>query len=113
MLRVASSGADNGFVQWRWSQTLAAFRPVSLNAASTSSRFIAPIGSTPSNPASFMARNFSSTEPFTPIVEYMMALRRLRFEAALDAGANAAAAAAPIVIFRNDRRFIARFFAGW
>jgi hypothetical protein len=29
-----------------------------------------------------MALNFSSTVPFTPIVEYMIALRRLRFGAA-------------------------------
>jgi hypothetical protein len=53
-----------------------------------------------------MALNFSSTDPFTPMVEYMMALRKLRFEAAVEAGTNAAAAAAAAVIFRNDRRFI-------
>ena len=58
------------------------------------------------NPASFIARNFSSTEPFTPIVEYMMALRRFRFAAAGAAAVKAAAAALPIIIFKNDRRFI-------
>lgn len=51
------------FSQWVWQQTLAACRPVALNAASTSSRFMPPIGSTPSNPASFMTRNFSRTCP--------------------------------------------------
>src|SRR5438067_1590800 len=96
-----------------WSQTLAACRPVSLKAASTSSRFMALIGSTPSNPASFMARNFSSTEPFTPIVEYMIALRRFRFDAVEAAGAKAAAAAFPMVIFRNDRRFIDDYARIW
>src|SRR5205814_9106221 len=104
--RVLLSGADNGFTQWIWSQTLAAFRPVYLNAARTSSLSMPPIGSTPLNPASFMTRYFSSTEPFTPIVEYMIALRRLRFEAAEADGTKAAAAALATVIFRNDRRFI-------
>src|SRR5438105_4782552 len=93
-----------------WSQTLAACSPVSLKAASTSSRFMAPIGSTPSNPASFMTLTFSSTEPFTPMVEYMMALRRFRFgfevDAAEAAEAKANAAAPAIVILRNDRRFM-------
>src|SRR2546430_7471752 len=65
-----------------------------------------PIGSPPSNPASFMTRNFSSTGPFTPIVEYMIALRRLRFEAAEADGRKAVAAAVAAAIFRNDRRFI-------
>src|SRR5439155_19205318 len=69
-----------------------------------------PIGSTPSNPASFMTRYFSSTEPFTPIVEYMIALRRLRFEAAEADGKTAAAAALAAVIFRKDRRFIKVWF---
>jgi hypothetical protein len=81
-LRVASSGAESGFTQCVWQQTLAARKPVAWNAARTSSRSIPPIGSTPSNPASFMARNFSRTLPFRPMVEYMMALRRLRLGAA-------------------------------
>jgi hypothetical protein len=81
-LRVASSAAESGFSQCVWQQTLAAASPVSLKAAITSSRFIPPIASTPSNPASFIARNFSSTLPFTPIVEYMIALRKFRFGAA-------------------------------
>src|SRR5687767_11145521 len=93
-----------------WSHTLAAFRPVSFKAASTASRSIAPMGSTPSNPASFIARNFWSTEPFTPIVEYIIALRRFRFGAAEEYGVKAVAAAAVvatfIVILTKDRRFI-------
>src|SRR5262245_5586397 len=67
-----------------------------------------PIGSTPSNPACFIARNFSSTEPFTPIVEYIMALRSLRVEAAETVGVIASVTTPPAVIFRNDRRFITR-----
>src|SRR5207248_1655789 len=71
-----------------------------------SSRSMPPIGSTPSNPASFMTRYFSSTEPFTPIVECMIALRKLRFEAAAADGRTAVAAALAAAILRNDRRFI-------
>src|SRR5436190_12087583 len=66
-----------------------------------------PIGSTPSKPASFMARNFSSTLPFTPMVEYMMALRRLRLGGAdLAFGRNAVVAAMPAVTFKKERRFM-------
>src|SRR5215213_9665278 len=73
----------------------------------TSSRFMPPIGSTPSKPASFMARNFSSTLPFTPMVEYMMALRRLRLGTADRAfGRNAVVAAMPAVTFKKERRFM-------
>jgi hypothetical protein len=36
--------------------------------------------------------NFSRIEPFTPIVEYMIALRRSRFGAALRVGAKVSAA---------------------
>src|SRR5204862_179774 len=59
---------------------------------------------------SFMTRYFSSTEPFAPIVEYMIALRRLRFEAAEADGRTAVAAALAAVILRNDRRFIINSF---
>ena len=52
----------------------------------------------------FMTRNFSSTEPFTPMVEYMIALRRLRFAAAEE---DNAAAPAPIAVsFKNVLLFI-------
>src|SRR5205809_2048629 len=57
-----------------------------------------------------MTRYFSSTEPFAPIVEYMIALRRLRFEAAEADGRTAAAAALAAAIFRKDRRFIINSF---
>src|SRR6185503_2159280 len=60
----------------------------------------------PSKPASFIARNFSSTDPFTPMVEYMMALRRSRLDAADAAGAKAAVVALAMVSLRKDRRFI-------
>ena len=66
---------------------------------------MAPIGSTPANPASFMARNFSRTDPFTPMVEYMIALRRSRGGAAQPAGTSTAAAA-PVVSWRKVRRFM-------
>jgi hypothetical protein len=60
---------------------------------------------TPSNPASFMARNLSRTVPFMPMVESMMALRRWRLAAAAGAcGRKAAVAAASAVIFRKERR---------
>jgi len=78
----------------------------------TSSRLIPPMGSTPSKPAAFIARNRSKTEPFRPIVEYMIALRKLRLGVAQDPwGPNVATAAAPIVTFRNERRLIICFIS--
>jgi hypothetical protein len=40
------------------------------------------------------------------MVEYMIALRKLRFDAAEAVGEKAAPAAPPIVIFKKDRRFM-------
>src|SRR6185295_1705484 len=65
-----------------------------------------PLGSTPSKPASFIALNFSITDPLKPIVEYMIAFLILRLDAAMAAGPAAATTAAVTpAIFRNARRF--------
>ena len=51
--------------------------------------------------------------PFTPMVEYMIALRSLRFGAAeADGRQSALPPQRPVVILRNDRRFMRKVHAG-
>src|SRR5579884_1766381 len=105
--RTRSSGWDSGLSQCVAQQTLAAFRPVSSRARTTSSWFMWLIGSTPSKPAALTARSFSMTEPGKPMVAYMMALCRLRLRAGSAAAAvpSAAAAATAPPCLRKSRRF--------
>src|SRR5882672_7304078 len=99
--------------QWVLQQTLAALRPVLSSASTTSSWLMWLFGSTPSKPASWTIRIFSSTEPLTPTVPHMMAFFRDRLacgvadalSAALDSREdNVMAAAAVAESFRKSRR---------
>src|SRR4051812_41789897 len=69
------------------------------------------MASTPSNPACFEAWNLSITEPFRPIVAYMMPFGMCRLELAVSAcakrrgAATAAPAAKMLLCLRNVRRF--------
>src|SRR5256885_2058575 len=82
---------------------------VSLKVVSILSRFMVPMGSMSSNSVFFIVWNFSSIEFFTPMVEYMIVLCRLRLDVDVVnvwEGVNAATLAPAIIIFRNDLRCI-------
>src|SRR5688572_23738107 len=91
-----------------WQQTLGIFKPCVFAASSTSSLLMPPMASTPSKPASLTAANFSITEPFTPIMAYMIAflIARCFVFSAAKVGAMAAAPVASAVVCRNVRRFM-------